>query len=834
MNARILALGFVLWTFVARGQGVAGRVTDAATGRALAGATVLRWQAGRTVDYAFTDAEGRYRLPARPSADSLTAVLLGYGRRRAVRTAGEVDFALTAEVVTMREVRIVGHRLSGAQDTLFYDVGRFADERDRSLKEALKRLPGVEVDDAGRISYNGRALDRFTVEGLDLSGGRYNLLSETLKVEDVACAEIIEHYQPIRALHDKVYSDRVALNIRLRERARNRWMWTAAAAGGYTADSPHALWSGRASALAIGRRQTLCLYEADNTGADLAASARRLTDVTGVGAGDEGAGGLFDRPSAPAWFSLPELQAPVGERRVRRNRSHHVGLNHLSKPSETRTVRLSADFLRDGFDQDATLHTVFRPDVRSSQYSRTRRRNDLWSAEWQVEENSEKRFFTQLLRVGGGRQKARSRLQNDLRQVNQTVERSSVEVEEAFRSVRHRGGHTWSCNSSLAGSFSPERLRVNREVTELPCAWIRTDHTLTWLRKYGPLTQSYGAGIAAEGLRITDLRQGRLTVTLRSHWEYARSRWTLRLTLPLRYRVQPGLSRLLFDPRLQAGLRSGYRSEWTVWASRSETPGNWGETYPRARQSDYRTFHAVAGCVPMRRDLFAGLSHRYKNPLSEFFFAGGVQWSRGRLRTLTDLTLEGDRYLYTELSASNLQRSLLLWTRWSKGIHACHLKLKTGLSVSWSSGRTSRQGAAAEWRDRTLTADPEVIYAPAWGELRWSARIGLTHRSWDRAEAEPLLNVRQSLRFTIDFGSVDCVAEAEHVHSELAGGRPEDTVLLDAALHLRRKKWRAELTLNNLLDRRSAQTTFFRSDGTDILRYTLRPRALLLGLRYSF
>lgn len=581
MNRRFLALGLAVWAFSAHGQAVAGRVTDAGTGRALAGATVLRWQAGRTVDYAFTDAEGRYRLPARSSADSLTAALLGYGRRTSTRTAGEADFALTAEAVAMREVRIVGRRLSGTQDTLFYDVGRFADERDRSLKEALRRLPGVEVDDAGRISYNGRAIDRFTVEELDLSGGRYNLLSETLKVEDIARAEIIEHYQPIRALRDKVRSDRVALNIRLRERARNRRAWTAAAAGGYTADSPRALWSGRASLLVVGRRQTLCLCEADNTGADLAASARRLTDDTGVGAGgDGGTDGLFGPRSAPVWFSLPELQAPVGAQRVRRNRSHHVGLNRLVKPSETRTVRLSADFLHDGFDQDVALHTVFGADVRSSQHSRIRRRDDLWSAEWQVEENGEERFFTQLLLIGAGRQRARSRLQNDLRQVDQTIERTSVEVEETFRSVRHRGGHTWSCNSSLAGSFSPERLRVNDAVTQLPCTWARTDHTLTWLRKYGPLTQSYSAGLAAEGLRVADLRRGRLTVALRPQWEYARGGWTLRLALPVRYGVQPGLSRLFFDPRLQVSLRAGYRSEWTVRASRTETPGGWVRPSP--------------------------------------------------------------------------------------------------------------------------------------------------------------------------------------------------------------------------------------------------------------
>lgn len=59
-----------------------------------------------------------------------------------------------------------------------YDLTRFATERDNSLKDVLRKLPGVEISDNGEIQVNGKAISRFTVEGLDMTGGRYNQLEE--------------------------------------------------------------------------------------------------------------------------------------------------------------------------------------------------------------------------------------------------------------------------------------------------------------------------------------------------------------------------------------------------------------------------------------------------------------------------------------------------------------------------------------------------------------------------------------------------------------------------------------------------------------------------------
>ena len=116
---------------------------------------------------------------------------MGY-RKKAVEASlsRPVRVMLAPSAFVLKEVQVKGTPAYGKQDTTVFDLKRFADERDNSLNDVLKKLPGVNVADNGKISFNGKDISRFTVEGLDLTGGRYNKLNETLKAKDVDRAEV--------------------------------------------------------------------------------------------------------------------------------------------------------------------------------------------------------------------------------------------------------------------------------------------------------------------------------------------------------------------------------------------------------------------------------------------------------------------------------------------------------------------------------------------------------------------------------------------------------------------------------------------------------------------
>ncbi len=47
-------------------------------------------------------------------------------------------------------------------------VSGFSSAKDRTIGDVLKKMPGIEVAKNGSVSYNGKAINEFLVEGIDL------------------------------------------------------------------------------------------------------------------------------------------------------------------------------------------------------------------------------------------------------------------------------------------------------------------------------------------------------------------------------------------------------------------------------------------------------------------------------------------------------------------------------------------------------------------------------------------------------------------------------------------------------------------------------------------
>lgn len=66
----------------------------------------------------------------------------------------------------------------------------------------------MEVDASGKISYQGKAISKFYIEGLDMLGGQYGLATKNIKADDVASVQVYENHQPIRVLQGIVTRER--------------------------------------------------------------------------------------------------------------------------------------------------------------------------------------------------------------------------------------------------------------------------------------------------------------------------------------------------------------------------------------------------------------------------------------------------------------------------------------------------------------------------------------------------------------------------------------------------------------------------------------------------
>jgi hypothetical protein len=56
-------------------------------------------------------------------------------------------------------------------------------------------MPGIEVLPDGKILYQGKAINKYYIEGLDIRR-KYNLANDNLPYQEVSQVQILENHQP--------------------------------------------------------------------------------------------------------------------------------------------------------------------------------------------------------------------------------------------------------------------------------------------------------------------------------------------------------------------------------------------------------------------------------------------------------------------------------------------------------------------------------------------------------------------------------------------------------------------------------------------------------------
>ena len=165
-------------------QTLSGIVTDAESNQPLEAVMISVMRGNITIDYALTDAKGYYSLAWKHNSTlQLSASLLGYKREvRNINAAGTQNFNLQSEAIVLKEVQIRPGRINTRKDTVRYDLAQFASSKDVHIKDVLKKLPGVDVDENGQVKYKGKAINHYFVEGMDVTGGRYNQILSLIHI----------------------------------------------------------------------------------------------------------------------------------------------------------------------------------------------------------------------------------------------------------------------------------------------------------------------------------------------------------------------------------------------------------------------------------------------------------------------------------------------------------------------------------------------------------------------------------------------------------------------------------------------------------------------------
>ena len=312
-------------TFLLSAQSVFSGNVKNETGEAIIGTITVQAKNSLIIaGFTRSDANGKYTVGYEGKADSIvltvSGMLIGKHSKVVVNKSQRVDFVIKEQALKLKEVTVNASKIRQNKDTLDFLVGAYTDQNDRVIGDVIKKMPGIEVAESGKISFNGREISKFYVENMDLLHGKYGLATNNISAKAVSIVQVLENHQPIKALRDKLPTSDVAINLKLKDSAKGTLSIVGLIGGGYQP----VLWNAELSAMYFGKkRQNMTIYKGNNSGDNVALEFRTHYD--------------YERIYMNSISSL-QVQMPttpsVPRKRYIDNRSHAVTTNHLVKTNE--------------------------------------------------------------------------------------------------------------------------------------------------------------------------------------------------------------------------------------------------------------------------------------------------------------------------------------------------------------------------------------------------------------------------------------------------------------------------------------------------------------------
>ena len=196
---------------------VSGTVVDKDSNEPLTGASVIvKGADGKIKKYATSKGDGGFAMSLPSVAGCRLEVSMMSFAKQSI-PLDSVSFPITVQLepgtTLLKEVTVKADRIHEQGDTITYNVGSFAQQQDRSIGDVLKRMPGINVEQSGKIQYQGEDINKFYIEGSDLLGGKYGIATNGISHEDVGAVEVMENHQPMQVLSGISFSDKAAINL---------------------------------------------------------------------------------------------------------------------------------------------------------------------------------------------------------------------------------------------------------------------------------------------------------------------------------------------------------------------------------------------------------------------------------------------------------------------------------------------------------------------------------------------------------------------------------------------------------------------------------------------
>ena len=829
--------------------------------------TLMSKKDSSIISFGFSNMEGRYTLNFKNEEPDFNMRLTGFNIKTEYRTvenkSQSVDWRITEENIMLREVQIKANKIWG-KDTLNYLITSFMRDHDSSIGDALKRMPGITIEDDGKIKYNGVSISKFYIENMDLLQGRYNMAVNNLKATDIQTVQVMENHQHVKALQDQELPEAAAINLKLKKEKKGVWTRRLNLGLGWDNDL---LRNNDANLWFFGKKQQRVFFYGNN---NVGKSSDLLTSHYG---------GSGISPATMTSMVMPDL-SPVGNSNY--NDLHQMMTNNLEKLSETSELHYDLTYSHDIQPRNNFCQTNYLMPDGSTQIlvenASARMTNNSLNINLTYEDNREMMFLKNSLQLTGIWNSGHGNTVSD-KNISQQSFNRTLGMSDAIEYIhRTDGGGGFKLSSNITLQTTPQSITVSPGIYEdilnngntfekarqyLKVNNFSTNNNLSLLKSIrrhaftivptislNATHANIHSALSADGLVPSSNFEGtmdytKLTGSLGLTMRYTKNDFNLSLRTPVTSSLtflgnrsgtdENDRDRFHLDVNPSFDMTWKISDYWSVFSNGSYATSetSWTNLYGTYVLNNYRNISRHDADIYDEERLGARMKINYKDIFNGFLAYVEMSASRSNRKVIYSTTFDKNSLAtVTMLYAPNHSNSQGITANLHKDFDWKEMSIDLTGSLQWNNGQYMRQSELVNHHTKGHSFGGTFRCSPAgWLDLDVSGNYSSSqHGTSDGLSQRGIHNFTGTcnIKFTILKEKLFLGMAANHSYNNCRQGQKDYTFFKADATYSVNNNLRFTLEADNLLNTRK-YVSFFNSDMTEHYSvYHIRPRSIML------
>ncbi len=851
---------------------------------------LVKNSSGIIVAYTVTNKKGEYTLTYNGNfiRDSFAVQIQSFGfakQKTVIKDPSQrINLNLQTEPTELPKVSVKNKPKSirAQGDTITYRVDDFTNPTDRVIGDVIKKLPGVDVTVDGKITYQGKPISRFYIDGDNLLDDKYNIATNSVPSNMIISVQVLDKHQPIRALENIQYSESPAMNIITKESARKKLIND----GNASLGDP-GLYDVTLNTLFFSKQMKFInYYKLNNAGIDLNKEVISHNF-------SENQRKIGFQPS-PNLLSINQPTPPgLSKKRYLLNNSGLPNINDLVNLSRGVQLRINAYYLYDQQHQYVNRKTTFYSPADTIHFfenQNSKNTTNTFRTQINLNINDSGYYLNNTLVLENQSQNGGAELNN---YIHQKISGSNTTISNELNYIKVlRSKQVVELYSYFENNTNPQTLSVEPGLYDLlvnqgkaykqlnqfaNIPGFFTTNYITLRKKLGALINVTQAGFSSQAQQLfsfaTSFQNNGSTKQLGdsfyNHIDWQRNkiyiqqefqlkypRWDVNFAFPLNYQhiaysdpLQPLIKNsadlVPFNPRIQLRVLSGKQNSFIFSGFIDQTLGNIEDVSRGFIFTNYRNTFSHQSSLVKTNNKGISANYYFKKAIEGFFMNFGLLHISAKSNTLINSRITNNlqqigfidypNNMGTYQSASVSINKYIF--KWNTDIKFSVITTEQTVNQQQNGQLFNLRNTNYSYKLKIDTRLPGGLYAAYTGillksSIRQSEKNGFTLPSISNAtqvEQQFELSLVMSKNFYFKLN-------AENYYNHLPGSTKNNFLFLDANATIRINKLNSDVQIfvNNIIGKDTFAAIYLASNIITESRYTIRPRTIFLKFNYRF